>query len=50
MIELLFYPTNYECKKFIELGGTIDDIKNLYVQNGGSGVSINTPANNNLMT
>lgn len=20
MIELLFYPTNYECKKFIELG------------------------------
>jgi hypothetical protein len=36
-------------KKFIELGGTIDDIKNLYVQNGGSGVSVTIPASNNLV-
>lgn len=33
-------------QKFISLNGTIDDIKKLYLENGGSGVSITSTINN----
>ena len=33
-------------QKYLSLGGTIEDIKKLYLENGGSGVSVLTPVNN----
>lgn len=33
-------------QKYLSLGGTIEDIKKLYLENGGSGVSVQTPVNN----
>lgn len=36
-------------KRYLELGGTIDEITNLYVANGGKGVVQAVPVNNNVI-